>query len=128
MTAGDIDFDAIFPSSEGENAERILFPIISYLLWIIFVIIMPVLFINMLVNILPMFYYEHVVDIWHWWNLHMGVLIDWACVSSGHIMFVYTHQLANITGWERRYLKWKPVFGATTLVRFHKHFGVVNFI
>ena len=63
MIAGDIDFDAIFPSSEGENAERILFPIISYLLWIIFVIIMPVLFINMLVNILPMFYYEHVVDI-----------------------------------------------------------------
>ena len=54
MTAGDFNFDTVFrlsPSGESENAEEILFLDISYILWIIFVIIMPVLFTNMLVNI-----------------------------------------------------------------------------
>ena len=60
MTAGDFEFDEIFRmslSTEEENAGTILFPPISYLLWIIFVIIMPILFINMLVNIPAMFYH-----------------------------------------------------------------------
>ena len=63
MIAGDFEFDEIFSmslSKEGENAETILFPPISYLLWIIFVIIMPILFINMLVNITKMFNYIYV--------------------------------------------------------------------
>ena len=54
MTAGDFSFDTIFrrsPSGESESAQEILFPPISYILWIIFVILMPVLFTNMLVNI-----------------------------------------------------------------------------
>lgn len=62
MTAGDFEFDEIFRmslSGEEENAGTIPFPPISYLLWIIFVIIMPILFINMLVNIPAMFYYEY---------------------------------------------------------------------
>ena len=53
MTAGDFSFDTVFrhsPSGESENAKDILFPSISYILWIIFVILMPVLFTNMLVN------------------------------------------------------------------------------
>ena len=52
MTTG--DFDSVFrrsPSGERENAEEIQFPNISYILWIIFVILMPTLFTNMLVNI-----------------------------------------------------------------------------
>ena len=57
MTAGDFSFDTVFrqsPSGESEDAEEILFPIISYLLWIIFLIIMPILFINLLVR-----FYNH---------------------------------------------------------------------
>jgi len=53
MTAGDFSVDTVFrqsPSGESENAEDILFPSISCILWIIFVILMPVLFTNMLVN------------------------------------------------------------------------------
>ena len=54
MTAGDFSFDAVFRrslSGESEDAQDILFPPISYILWIIFVILMPILFTNMLVNI-----------------------------------------------------------------------------
>jgi len=54
MTAGDFSFDTVFrrsPSGESEGAQEILFPPISYILWIIFVILMPVLFTNMLVSI-----------------------------------------------------------------------------
>ena len=54
MTAGDFSFDTVFrrsPSGESESAQEILFPPISYILWIIFVILIPVLFTNMLVNI-----------------------------------------------------------------------------
>ena len=53
MTVGDFSFDEVFrksPSGEKENTEEILFPIISYLLWIIFLVIMPILFINLLVR------------------------------------------------------------------------------
>ena len=53
MTAGDFDFNTIFrlsPSGESESENEILFPIISYLLWITFLIIVPILFINMLVR------------------------------------------------------------------------------
>ena len=54
MTAGDFSFDIVFrrcPSGESEDAQDILFPPISYILRIIFVILMPILFTNMLVNI-----------------------------------------------------------------------------
>ena len=53
MTAGNFNFDAVFrlsPSGASESAQEILFPPISYILWIIFVILMPLLFTNMLVN------------------------------------------------------------------------------
>ena len=53
MTAGDFSFDTVFcksPSGESEDAQDILFPPILYILWII-VILMPILFTNMLVNI-----------------------------------------------------------------------------
>ena len=53
MTAGDFSLDTIFrlsPSGESEEEKEILFPIISYLLWIVFLIIIPILFINMLVR------------------------------------------------------------------------------
>ena len=53
MTAGDFSFDTVFrlsPSGESEDHDEILFPVISYFLWIILLIIMPLLFINMLVR------------------------------------------------------------------------------
>lgn len=53
MTIGDFSFDTIFrksPSGDSENTEEIMFPAIAYLLWIIFLVIMPILFINLLVR------------------------------------------------------------------------------
>ena len=53
MTTGDFSFDTIFrksPSGDSENTEEIMFPAIAYLLWIIFLIVMPILFINLLVR------------------------------------------------------------------------------
>ena len=52
MTTGEFDFDSIFrqdPTGESDSAEEIPFPPISYILWIVFVIIMPILLTNMLV-------------------------------------------------------------------------------
>ena len=53
MTVGDFSFDETFrksPSGEHEDTKEILFPVISYLLWIIFLVVMPILFINLLVR------------------------------------------------------------------------------
>ena len=54
MTAGDFDFGSIFrldPAGGSDDAEEVPFPPVSYLLWIVFVIVMPILLINMLVCI-----------------------------------------------------------------------------
>ena len=53
MTTGEFDFDSIFrqdPAGGSDGAEEIPFPPISYMLWIVFVIIMPILLTNMLVS------------------------------------------------------------------------------
>ena len=52
MSTGELDFDAIFrqnPSGASDGAEEIPFSTVSYILWIVFVILMPVLLTNMLV-------------------------------------------------------------------------------
>ena len=56
MTTGEFDFDSIFrqdPTGGSDDAEEIPFPQISYILWIVFVILMPILLTNMLVNSTP---------------------------------------------------------------------------
>ncbi len=53
MTTGEFEFDTIFrqdPAGESDDAEEIPFRTISYILWIVFVIIMPILLTNMLVR------------------------------------------------------------------------------
>lgn len=52
MSTGEFDFDTIFrqdPTGGSADAEEIPFPAVSYILWITFVILMPVLLTNMLV-------------------------------------------------------------------------------
>ena len=52
MTTGELDFDSIYrqdPAGRSDDAEEIPFPPISYMLWIVFIIIMPILLNNMLV-------------------------------------------------------------------------------
>ena len=48
MTTGELDYDDIFHHREGE--EEIPFPLISFPLWIIFLVMMPVLLNNYLVR------------------------------------------------------------------------------
>ena len=76
MTAGDFSFDTIFrrsPSGESESAQEILFPPISYILWIIFVILMPVLFTNMLVNI-HLVYNLNACKLFYVWHTNIYVM------------------------------------------------------
>lgn len=47
MTAGDFSFNTIFGL---ESDGMISFPAISYILWILFIVVMPILFTNMLVS------------------------------------------------------------------------------
>ena len=57
MATGEFDFDSIFrqdPTGGSDDAEEIPFPPVSYILWIVFIIIMPILLTNMLVFIIIM--------------------------------------------------------------------------
>ena len=52
MTTGELDYDTIFrldPSGGSDDAEEIRFPPISFILWIMFIILMPIILTNMLV-------------------------------------------------------------------------------
>ena len=55
MTTGELDYESIFRYSSGgsgpdEFASDIPFPVISFILWIVFLILMPILLANMLVR------------------------------------------------------------------------------
>ena len=53
MTAGEMDYDSTFrvdPSGQRESDNDVHFLFLSQLLWILFIIIMPILFANMLVS------------------------------------------------------------------------------
>ena len=48
MTTGELDYDELYHQQEGE--DEIAFPPVSFLLWIIFLVLMPVLLSNLLVS------------------------------------------------------------------------------
>ncbi len=53
MTTGEFEYDAIFrqPSDPSEDAgDDLVFPSVSYTLWIFFLILMPILLTNLLVS------------------------------------------------------------------------------
>ena len=55
MTTGELDYESIFHYSSGGSAQDELvsdipFPVISFILWIVFLILMPILLANMLVR------------------------------------------------------------------------------
>ena len=57
MTTGEFDFDSIFRqfpggAEDGDTIEEIPFPEVSFLLWIIFLIMMPILLTNLLVSLI----------------------------------------------------------------------------
>ena len=59
MTTGEMDYDGIFHlnlDSDSNDTNELPFAPIAYILWIPFVILMPVLFANMLVRIKYMYY------------------------------------------------------------------------
>lgn len=52
MTTGEFDFDTTFrqdPIGERDDVEEIPFPPVSYIVWVVFVIMMPIILTNMLV-------------------------------------------------------------------------------
>ena len=65
MTAGDFDFDSIFrqdPAGESDDANDVPFIEISYILWIVFVILMPILLTNLLVCVYDVLqYYSNIL-------------------------------------------------------------------
>lgn len=91
MAAGDFNFDTVFrlsPSGASESTQEILFPPISYILWIIFVILMPILFTNMLVNMHTVYMLKSCKTIWYlpyrYVTLIFHVQIISACICSLH--------------------------------------------
>ena len=57
MTTGELDYDAIFrlnPAGGSDSLTEIKYPPISYLLWIVFLVLMPVILNNMLVCYFPL--------------------------------------------------------------------------
>ena len=55
MTTGEFDYSGIFrlaPTGTHETFEEIPFPPASSILWIVFIILMPILLTNLLVSVL----------------------------------------------------------------------------
>ena len=55
MTTGEFEFDGLFrqsPNGDSDDESEIQFEAVSYLLWIIFIVVMPILLTNMLVSYL----------------------------------------------------------------------------
>ena len=55
MATGELGYDDIFRQSTSDSMSDdpdVPFPAISYILWVIFVIIMPILFTNLLVSLI----------------------------------------------------------------------------
>jgi len=48
MTTGELDYDELYHQQESE--DEIAFPPVSFLLWIMFLVLMPVLLSNLLVS------------------------------------------------------------------------------
>ena len=48
MTIGELDYDTVFHQMEGEM--EIAFPVVSFILWIVFLVSMPLLLVNYLVR------------------------------------------------------------------------------
>ena len=50
MTTGEFEFDTIYVNEEENDEEELKYPVIFTILWIVFIIMMPVLFSNLLVS------------------------------------------------------------------------------
>ena len=59
LTLGEFDFDTLFFNSEEDNSQsdddgglpnELLYPVSSYLMWIVFLIVMPIVLTNLLVG------------------------------------------------------------------------------
>ena len=57
MTTGEFDFDGIFFNSQddAEDGNDLFYPEIAYILWIVFIILMPIILSNLLLGILSRF-------------------------------------------------------------------------
>ena len=57
MTTGEFDFDGIFFNSQddAEDGNDLFYPEIAYILWIVFIILMPIILTNLLVGICSRF-------------------------------------------------------------------------
>ena len=67
LTLGEFDFDTLFFNSEEDNSQsdndgglpnEVLYPVASYLMWIVFVIVMPIVLTNLLVSNFSMVHYN----------------------------------------------------------------------
>lgn len=50
MTTGEFEFDTIFRQSGDPNVPDLAHPVVSYILWVAFLILMPILLTNLLVS------------------------------------------------------------------------------
>ena len=81
MATGEYDFNGQFhvsPSGENEEQDKLAYLPITNAIWVIFIAVMPVLFINMLVGIRD-FYSEAFVQIV--WFFQIGISEIACCVT-----------------------------------------------
>ncbi len=56
MATGELEYDSIFGHSNESSSLLTSFPVVAYILWIIFLIVMPILLTNLLVREGCMYY------------------------------------------------------------------------
>ncbi len=68
MSTGDVSFGSIFrldPSGDSDDKEEIGYPSISYIIWILFIIFMPIILINMLVRFYIIIMHASYIDLYY---------------------------------------------------------------
>jgi len=65
MTTGGFDFDGMFfiSQEDAEQGNNLFYPEIAYILWIVFIILMPILLSNLLVMIHNVHVHNDVVKV-----------------------------------------------------------------
>lgn len=84
MTAEGPDMDPFRVSYSGENEgnEEIPFLVVSYILWLVFVVVMPILLINMLVSSEPAHLLSGALQL-----VCLKLFIDSIVIKVGHISY-----------------------------------------
>ena len=89
MTTGELDYDELYHQREGE--QEIAFPPVSFIIWIIFLVLMPILLSNLLVSCSIIWKYTRKLSctsgalMIRWFTSNLILFIASVCAMPHHV-------------------------------------------